>query len=549
MRSFEYLIQSALSLTLLVVLLVLPLAPAFASEVAVEDVSNTAETEEAISPIPEDEADTDEDPDTEHIAETEEEATSAYEDAPAALLTEELADPDGEAAETGSVEAAQAGESDDAPTGTDDQSTEDDSDTSTSTEEILQGDADVEEALDEADIASDDTVDDATEEEESEGVIEETPVPEEENIIAVNAVTNDENLYSFARDECTLVGDGSFYCAKTDDAVIAQNADRIFAATDAEGDKEIFIEHGGEITAFTQNSVDDDAPYYDESSDSIVWHRLIDGRYQILSHALEEESEVQLTQTSYNNMEPSRHGDATVWQSWVKNGWEIMLLDDEELIQLTENDVPDIAPSINKHYIVWQSQEGGAWSAKVYDRTTGDIETIEDAEGLSIENARFVLVYDTKHENGDIETRGYDPKTKRSVPLSATPASFPEELPEPDQTGEERALVQTVTQLKPKTGEEDPLPTGDPLDSDDLADPATSTDPEIADIVLPSTDEETVSLDEIEDIATATPDLPPELVIDPLPPAATPTDHISDVVIPPFTPEISDPQEGIASDE
>jgi hypothetical protein len=547
--------RSALSLTLLVVLIALPVAPVLASEIGVTEVSDTAPVGSSQSSTAPEEAETEEDFYTEEIAEAPEEVVFDSSDVTADVVSEEEAPPITDTEEVTSesdadpesinedaddtVDAGAGGESGDG------------TETATSTEIVLDEEVVVaeEENSDEGDSAVDDTADDATDEEESSEGLDEVRIPEAENLIAVNAVTNDENLYSFSRDECTLVGDGSFYCAKMDDVVIAHNADRIFAATDRDGDKEIFVEHAGEITAFTENTVDDDAPYYDETSDSIVWHRLIDGRYQILSHVLEEESELQLTSTSYNNMEPSRYGDATVWQSWMKSGWEIMLLDDGELVQLTKNDVPDIAPSINKNYIVWQSQEDGAWSAKVYDRGTGDIETIEDAEGLSIENARFVLVYDTKDENGDIETRGYDPKTKRSVPLSATPASIPDELPEPDQTGEERALVQTVTQLKPKTGEDDPLPTGDPLDSDDLSDGATSTDSEIEDVVLPPADEEEALIDDVEDTATSSPELPPELVIEAIPETESPTEHISDVVIPPFTPELADPQEGIASDE
>ena len=550
MRSFEYLGQIALSLILLIVLTVLPLAPVLASELNVEETPEDTSTEVVVSDISGEEK-VGEDFDTEEVVDETEQATDSGETISELEVQEELLDFDAETEtdidtqEVVEPETTLDGASHDTTsTESDDETSEDSVQVSTSTEEFIEEDiTTTEDTLD--DGVSEDSIDDEIIEE----AVQVSTSTEEENIIAVNTVTNDDNRYSFSRDECTLVGDGSFYCSKTNDAAIAYSADRIFAATDGEGDKEIFIEHAGEITAFTENNVDDDAPYYDESSDSIVWHRLIDGRYQVMSRILEEDSEVQLTQTSYNNMEPSRYDKVTVWQSWIKNGWEIMLLDDGELTQLTDNDVPDIAPSINKQYIVWQSQEEGTWSAKVYDRSTGEIETIEDAEGLSIENARFVLVYDTKHENGDIETRGYDPKTKRSVPLSATPASIPEKLPEPDQTGEERALVQTVTQLKPKTGEDDPLPTGDPLDSDDLTDGATSTDLELGDVVLPSVDEDGMHIDDIQNTPTSTSELPLELVIEPLSATVTPTSNISDVVIPPFVAESSDSQEGIALDQ
>src|SRR5690606_24571941 len=83
-------------------------------------------------------------------------------------------------------------------------------DTGTSTAEVFDEDAVIveEEDSDEPDSGVDETEDVVSDEEESEDiVVDETLVPEEENLIAVNAVTNDENLYSFSRDECTLVGD------------------------------------------------------------------------------------------------------------------------------------------------------------------------------------------------------------------------------------------------------------------------------------------------------------------------------------------------------
>lgn len=303
-------------------------------------------------------------------------------------------------------------------------------------------------------------------EEESEGTQE---TPAEPHVVVADTVTNDENRYSFSKDECTQVGDGSFYCAARAEVPEPAHTDRVFAAADASGDKEIYIERDGEVVQFTHNDDDDDAPQYDDHSDSMVWQRLIDGRYQIITYSFDEGEEVQLTHESYNSMEPARSGEATVWQAWIDNNWEIMLLENGNLTRLTVNTEPDIAPDINRNYIVWQSEVHGVWQANVYDRATGDIETIANTDGYSVENARFVLVYDTKHENGDIETRGYDLKNKEVVPLTATPAPVPSELPDPDETGEKRALLQSGSQLKPKTDDDEPLPPSNPN--------ATSTGP------------------------------------------------------------------------
>jgi hypothetical protein len=345
----------------------------------------------------------------------------------------------------------------------------------------------------------------------------------------VNVVTTDENKFSFSKDECVIVADGMFYCtqATTSPAVIEN--DRIFAAADGEGDKEIYAEHDSKIVGLTDNAFDDDAPYYDEISDTIVWHRLLDGRYQIISYDLETESEEQLTFDRFNNMQPSRYDDTTVWQGWVGEDWEIFMLKDDELHMLTDNTTHDIAPSINGTHVVWQAFENNAWRMKVYDLKTELIDTIEDSEGGSIQNPRFVLVYDTKNETGDVETRGYDLKSGEVVPLGAEPAPMPKNIPDPDQTGEERALVQVTTQVKPKTEETDDIGNGQ-----DGTETGTSIESLVmpGDVVVPIFSEATSTDAHLEEVT----DLQPhnEEITDVVISSATSTEHIEDLIIAPF---------------
>jgi len=270
------------------------------------------------------------------------------------------------------------------------------------------------------------------------------------NITEVHSVTNNENRYTFSKDACTFAGDGVFYCVESSGDVAPHNMDRVFSAPDSDGDKEIYVEKGGKIFAITSNTFDDDAPYYDEVSNTIVWHRLIDGRYQIISYDVNSKTETQITRERYNNMEPSRFGDVTVWQGWIGNNWEIFLLKDGVRTMITNNTTQDITPIINGTHVVWQSFEGGVWHMKVYDIYTGIIQTIEDSSGGSIENLRFVLVYDTKFETGDVETKGYDLHSGSVLTLGVQPTSVPDKLPDPEQTGEDRALV-TSSNGQPKT--------------------------------------------------------------------------------------------------
>ena len=363
-------------------------------------------------------------------------------------------------------------------------------------------------------------------------------------VISVNTVTNDDNRFSFAKSECTVAGEGTFYCARKN--IVnkeVSNTDRVFSALDETGDKEIYIEKDGYITQITDNMYEDDAPQYDALSNSIVWQRLIEGRYQIISYDVETSKEVQITSDRYNNMEPQRSGDAIVWQGWIGNDWEIFLLEYDELTMITDNTVQDITPSISSDYIVWQSFESDTWKMKVYDVRTKSLETIEDANGGSIENPRFVLVYDSKLDSGDVETRGYDLKSGEVIPLTAQPVPVPSEIPDPDQTGEKRALVSPPVQPKTKTeaSSDDDQAFGDnpPVSEDDL-------------VILPMTSSTTVAVIDTSTLSTTTENQSYSDVVMPATASTThdATAHIEDLVIEPFiqvTAPISHSQEDVAS--
>ncbi len=138
---------------------------------------------------------------------------------------------------------------------------------------------------------------------------------------------------------------------------------------------------------------------------------------------------------------------------------------------------------------------------KVYDTKTKVTETVLGNEGGSIENPRFVLVYDTKYESGDVETRGYDLKTGEVLELAAVPVSLPEEIPNPEQTGEERALVAPTPQVKSKTVSD--IDSEDDFDDDSspedvlvpVYDTSTSTDSSIVEEADTISDENIPVLD------------------------------------------------------
>ncbi len=550
MRGFEYLVYSAFSAVLLVVLLLLPLAPAFASETVPDEspqvvtsappsVPETVDVStpdvEAAEPLLSESEELPNTPLDEPIIEAPPAEDLIAVAAPEAPIEEEIteiiAQPEPLIANSESTQSTETAVVPDAP-----------EQAQTSDTGVTQ-----EAELPPSDLPTDEVVPTTESVVVPEEVVEE-PAPEVAEVtapitesvepallqptqpVAVDAVTNDDNRFTFSKSQCTAVGDGTFYCAQADASTEVSHTDRIFSAPDAEGDKEIYIERDSEITVLTDNVEDDDAPYFDEVSNTLVWHRLIEGRYQIMSYDFDTEEETQITFDRYNNMQPHRFDGATVWQGWVGNDWEVFLLEGDTLTMLTDNATHDITPSINGTHVVWQSFENDAWRMKVYDIRTKIVETIEDAGGGSIENPRFVLVYDTKFASGDVETRGYDLQSGEVIALGSEPAPVPQEIPNPDQTGEERALVSPSTQPKSKVaGEEDSEPQGGdapPVPEGDVVVPPFTPDIELAS----STESIPLEVDAV------------DLIVPGLDTASsTDVSHIEDLIITPFVEPIESP--------
>jgi hypothetical protein len=100
--------------------------------------------------------------------------------------------------------------------------------------------------------------------------------------------------------------------------------------------------------------------------------------------------------------------------------------------------------------VIWRILGGNESEARVYSVESGQVMTISGYEGGAVTNPRFVLVYDTKFDNGDIITQGFDPETGLSAPIAAKPAENPIDIPEPDPVGEIRALIQNKSSQKEK---------------------------------------------------------------------------------------------------
>ncbi len=329
-----------------------------------------------------------------------------------------------------------------------------------------------------------------------------------------------DQMIQFNKDNCLAVEDGSFYCQKATTTLPTTDDRGLFSLPDSDGDLEIYIKNNDGMQQVTFNTVDDASPYYDPASDSLVWHRLVDERYQIVVYDLASGEERQLTDTSTNNMEPFRADNIIVWQYWDNDAWQIMLYDGDKATQLTNTSEHNLAPVIRNNLVVWHRVQYQEKTIEVYDLNSGAFMTIRDDNGGTISNPRMVLVYDAAMDNGDIVTRGYDLVTGEITSFAAEPAPLPEEIPDPDNTGETRALLSGKSSTEEENGDAAAL--GDTT--------ASSTPPDLELAVASTTTEIATTTDLTLDLTNTI----VESVVVP-----EPTVTVPDLVVSPYIPEAS----------
>jgi len=246
---------------------------------------------------------------------------------------------------------------------------------------------------------------------------------------------------NFSKDECVVVADGSFYCNKRLEKSV-DNA--LFSAPDADGDLEIFLVKDGKQMQITHNLTDDASPFFDNISNTIVWHRLINDRYQIVSYNLKTSQETVMTSGSVNNMEPTRQGEYTVWQRWTGGNWNIVLSVNGEEANLT-NDIEshNLTPRIQGSLVIWNHHSSsGEKKVGIYNLETKTLIIVDDPEGLTVDNPRVVLMYDSLHPDGEVVTKGFDLISNQFIDLSSLPKNLPD-IPRSEEVKETKALTQT----------------------------------------------------------------------------------------------------------
>jgi beta propeller repeat protein len=283
-----------------------------------------------------------------------------------------------------------------------------------------------------------------------------TSTDEVDGTEAISIAYDNTNKYTFGEGDCTLVADGEFYCVAEGPQTQVTGDPRVYAEKDREGDREIYYFDGIEVTRITNNSYDDFAPVFDEETKRIVWQAMINDRLQVMYHEIPTNTTRQVTTSRQNSSNPDIEGDIVVWQEWIETNWEVMVVDIDngggafEPTQLTDNAVHDMFPQAYNGLITWQSERGTSWEVIVYDMRTKKKHTLEKNEDTKYENPRFVLLFDSKHENGDVETIGYDLDTGEMMELGTRARPIPEQPRTPRDEAPDALVREATTSAQTK---------------------------------------------------------------------------------------------------
>ncbi len=260
----------------------------------------------------------------------------------------------------------------------------------------------------------------------------------------VESSTNisNKNKYQFSSDECIVIEDGSFFCVQSSEGATELKSSSVYTDVGPKGYTDIFIRRSETAENITNSVENNSSPYYDEISNTIVFQSEHNGRNIIESYDLNTESIKRISNGQFNDVIPKRSGEYVVWQRWLNNAWQIVLYQGNEEKVITDSVQHNLSPSIYDGVILWTTfNQAGKKIGAYYDIDSKKTVYIDSEIEGRIQNPRFVLVYDTVLDSGDVITHGFDPETGTTKPISAFPTVPLPDIPSPDPVGEVRALT------------------------------------------------------------------------------------------------------------
>lgn len=284
---------------------------------------------------------------------------------------------------------------------------------------------------------------------------------------------------------CTTFGDGSYFCenpASGTPGIYTPAAPyfNVYAAKDAAGYQEIYMQDGSQISQLTQTNYDNVQPAWNKNGSLIVWQGLVDERWQIFLYDVETGATQELTSGDESSISPAIEGSNIAWQGWdaAGNNWEIYLampldagMDGTtqtatssparasgwNVREITHDSWAHVEPTLAGGLLAWQEYRSGTWQIFVDDLASGGISQVSEGSGTN-SNPQFLLAW-TNEADGTTTALAYDVTSGKVSPLAAPPAPAPISLPQSSSGKNNAALpaadgpsTSTATSTSAKSG-------------------------------------------------------------------------------------------------
>jgi len=281
---------------------------------------------------------------------------------------------------------------------------------------------------------------------------------EVENDFRAKMVTGEEQekikdeITERIRQGCLEFEDGSYYCIKSNVRAMPTSSESLaevpvvfLGKSENGGNRGVFLKENGGVRQISHGVEDTLFPALDLYGNSIVWQALFNDTWQITMYDRTTASTTALTYTNFNNMNPQIQRDVIVWQGWVDNNWDIFIAQKGMVSvpstssltsstvssqksmdgilapnvawntrRLTQNTWHDMFPRISDGRVTWQAYKDGVWQIFMYDIETGVISQLSEGNEKS-ENPRFVVLWEKRNAEGEVQTYGYDMTSGESL--------------------------------------------------------------------------------------------------------------------------------------
>lgn len=264
----------------------------------------------------------------------------------------------------------------------------------------------------------------------------------EQSDLATLRQTLTQQITSQLQAGCITFSDGSYFCENTASDTAGSYGTptpyfSAYAAKDARGYQQIFVQDGSQISQITKTNFDNIQPVVNKDDSLIAWQGLVNDRWQIFAYDRTTGVTTQLTTGEGSNINPAIDGRELAWQGWdaAENNWEIFFAapngtaDGWSTKEITHDPWAHVGPELAGGLLAWQEYRNWTWQIFADDLSSGVISEVSAGSGTNT-NPKFLLAW-TNEASGTAAAYAYDIASGQVSPLAAPAPVAPASIPQP----------------------------------------------------------------------------------------------------------------------